>query len=63
MPDHHNETGLLGSTVRIEIPQRRRYEEETGTVTGIGLPLVRVRTDGRVHYRHIDDVTLATSIR
>jgi len=66
MTDFHTggaPSGLLGSTVRIDIPRRRTYDREPGTVTGIGLPLVQVEVDGTHHYRHIDDLSLESSVK
>jgi len=65
MTDFHTggaPSGLLGSTVRIDIPRRRKYERGVGTVTGLGLPLVQVEVDGRPHYRHIDDLSLQDDV-
>lgn len=51
------DAGLIGSTVRID-QHHSHHEEKTGTVTGIGLPLVRVTVDGRHHFRHINEISL-----
>jgi hypothetical protein len=53
-------TSLLDSIVRID-HIRPDYDEKQGTVTGVGIPLVRVRADGAVHMRHIDDISLIRS--
>jgi hypothetical protein len=50
-------TGLIGSIVRID-DTHPDYDEKQGTVTGVGIPLVRVRADGAVHVRHIDDISI-----
>jgi hypothetical protein len=45
--------GLLGRTVKVEIPGRHGSEWVRGEVTGYGLPLVEIRADGRLRYRHL----------
>jgi len=50
--------GLLGSQVRITIPSRVSAHHVTGTITGLGVPLVRVETNGDTYYRHIEDIEL-----